>query len=342
MNTVKPLAAACMAALMAAGCLGTPAFAQTVPSAPPSLTSQGSPATTGSDSTLATGLPGDNTGLSVFTFNCIGGGDNGKGNDNGCGKGGNPPPSNPPPANCVPPAPSTQDVPATLGCPAGQIGQENVVYHQVADWSCPAPSGMPVEGPWTTTSTTVVSNTCAPKCVAPPTTSTPQSQTASCPSGQVYKGGPATTFTQTRTATTSWSCPALTGSPVSSTTYTAWSPAAGTVCAPTPPPAAWSISTQQMCVHPVVPLGGMGGGGACSAGSTESWSSSGGLDCTYTVKIAYNGSSGSTTVDNPLSAGVGPFTRSATVTVAGHAFKVSVTTNASTAPTGTCSGSVTY
>lgn len=339
MKTVKTLAAACTAALMVAGCLvGSAALAQTVPNAPPSLTSQSSPTTTGDDSTGATGLPGDNTGLSVFTFNCIGVG-GGNGNGKGCGKASPPPP--PPPPKCSVPPPSTRDVPATLACPAGQVGQESVVNHQEATWSCPATSGAPVEGPWTTVSTTVVSNTCAAACVAPPTTVITQSQTASCPAGQVYKGGPATKFTQTRQASTSWSCPAAAGSPVSSTTYTAWSPAASAVCAPTPPPAAWSISSQRMCVHPVAPLGGMGGGGACSSGSTESWSSSGGLDCTYTVKIAYNSGSGSGTVDNPLGAGAGPSTRTGTFTVAGHAFKVSVTTNAST-PIGTCAGSVSY
>src|SRR5690348_8737583 len=228
MNSVKPLAAACTAALMIAGyAIGAPAFAQTVPSAPPSLTSQSSPTTTGNDSTGTGVFPGDNSGPSSYTFTCTGGGSS-------CG--GTSPPPPPPPPTCGVPPPSTRDVPATLGCPAGQLGQENVVYHQEAVWSCPNEFGSPVEGPWTTTSTTVVSNTCAPKCVAPAPTSVTQSQRASCPAGQVYKGGPATTFTQTRTATTSWSCPASTGSPTPSTSYSAWSPATSSVCAPPPPP----------------------------------------------------------------------------------------------------------
>lgn len=258
MITVKPLAAACAAALMVAGCvIDSSASAQTVPEAPPSLTSQSSPSTTGNDSTGTGVFPGDNSGPSSYTFTCTGGGAT-------CGS---PSPPPPPPPTCGVPVPSTRDVPGTVGCPAGQLGQENVVYHQQAVWSCPSEYGSPVEGPWTTVSTTVVSNTCAAACVAPAPTSVTQSQRASCPSGQVYKGGPATTFTQTRTATTSWSCPASTGAPVSSTAYSAWSPAAGSVCAPPPPPpppppAAFTNSLS-------LTGGGQNNGGPCTVNATS-------------------------------------------------------------------------
>ena len=125
---------------------------------------------------------------------------------------------------CSLPSPSTQYQAAL--CPSGQISsvspysQYGVQQKRTA--SCPAPTGSYAWSSWTT-----VSNTCAPVCSAPAPTSTtqyrwdPTTRSAPCPSGQV--GSHTWTAQQSRTATTSYSCPAPTGAyttnPVS---YSTW------------------------------------------------------------------------------------------------------------------------
>lgn len=125
---------------------------------------------------------------------------------------------------CVAPAPATGS--QTASCPSGQVtstGATTVGQTQSITYACPAPTGTytVAYGPWSPATSSV----CAPKCTAPgPTTN---SQTASCPAGQVTSAG-ASTFAQTQTVT--YSCPAPQGGYVASPG--AWSPAATSVCAP--------------------------------------------------------------------------------------------------------------
>ncbi|MEA0759653.1 type 4 pilus major pilin [Xanthomonas campestris] len=154
------------------------------------------------------------------------------------------PPNNPPPlTRCTVPPTQTQNV----NCPAGQIGtvtQQRVGY-------CGEVGG-PYEawatasyGPWST-----VNSTCAPACVAPSPTSVAiardvpaESQNVGCPAGQVGEHWQQRTRVENGTRTTSWTCLAATGSPVSSTseswsgTYTAtsgWVTTSNTCATPAP------------------------------------------------------------------------------------------------------------
>lgn len=140
------------------------------------------------------------------------------------------PPSTPTvlPVCTVPPTQSQN-----VNCPAGQIG----TVTQQREGFCGEVGG-PYEawatgtyGPWTT-----VSSTCAPQCVAPASTSEAitrsapaESQNVGCPAGQVGEHWQQRSRVENGTRTTSWACPAATGSPVSSMsdswsgTYTATS-----------------------------------------------------------------------------------------------------------------------
>ncbi len=130
-----------------------------------------------------------------------------------------PPPPGYPPV-CVAAPSQTQ----AIACPAGQIqsvspyGPDGISQSRSA--TCTYKYGVSVYGAWVTTG-----NTCAPKCVAPPTGT--GTQTGSCPAGQVIASG-ATTFPQTQAIT--YACPAPTGA--YTTAYGAWSPAVASVCAP--------------------------------------------------------------------------------------------------------------
>lgn len=138
---------------------------------------------------------------------------------------------------CTLPSPSTQT--QTINCPAGQAssvapyGTNGITQTRSA--TCPAQSGPYTWGDWSTTA-----NTCAPTCVAPATVVTPGSQTASCPGGQVTISGGSTTFSQTNSKTTTYSCDAPTGPYTAHAgSPTAWTPAASSVCAAkcvVPPP----------------------------------------------------------------------------------------------------------
>ncbi|MBH1662051.1 hypothetical protein I5U80_14195 [Stenotrophomonas maltophilia] len=154
------------------------------------------------------------------------------------------PPSTPTvlPVCTVPPTQSQ-----TGGCPAGQGGE----HWQQREGFCGEVGG-PYEawakgtyGPWTTGS-----STCAPACVSPSPTSVAISrdapaerQNVGCPAGQVGEHWQQRSRVENGTRTTSWVCPAATGSPVSSTsdswsgTYTAtsgWGTTSNTCATPAP------------------------------------------------------------------------------------------------------------
>lgn len=126
---------------------------------------------------------------------------------------------------CEAPMPETDS--RRLSCPTGQLGE--IIEEQVTTYICPAPTGSPTssKSPWT-----VVSNTCAPECVAPPALVETENGTGSCPATQVTPSG-SKTYARSRTATTTYTCPAPTGDyKAEPTTYTPWSPSASQACAP--------------------------------------------------------------------------------------------------------------
>jgi hypothetical protein len=134
-------------------------------------------------------------------------------------------------ANCVVPAPSYRDVNYNAGCPAGYLGQNIMTAHQQSTWSCPSQTGNPVEGAWTTISTSEVSNTCARACVAPPPSHRDVNYNAGCPAG--WGGQNIVTAHQQAT----WSCPSQTGNPVEGPwTTTSTSEVSDTCVAPCSPP----------------------------------------------------------------------------------------------------------
>lgn len=99
-------------------------------------------------------------------------------------------------------------------CPVGQLG--TITESRTLTYSCPAPTGSPTveHSEWS-----VSENTCAPICVAPaPST---DSRTLECPAGQLGE--------IVQEQTTTWTCPAPTGSPVSTTS--GWTTTSNT-CAP--------------------------------------------------------------------------------------------------------------
>jgi hypothetical protein len=139
-------------------------------------------------------------------------------------------------------------------CPSGQIssvspyGPNGVTQGRSS--SCPQPYGPVVWTPWTP-----IASTCAPICSAPPTATGSGTQPASCPAGQVTASG-AASFTQTRTTTTTYSCPAPTGPYTTNpTTYGAWSPTVASACAPAcvAPATATGSQTQTIKVTPGCP-----------------------------------------------------------------------------------------
>lgn len=126
---------------------------------------------------------------------------------------------------CNTPMPKTDH--RTLSCPPGQLGE--IIEEQVTTYTCPAPTGDPTStaSPWT-----VVSNTCAPECVAPSAKIETQNETGTCPATMVTPSG-SRTYPHSRTATTTYTCPAPTGDYVAEpTTYSSWSPSASQACAP--------------------------------------------------------------------------------------------------------------
>lgn len=146
-----------------------------------------------------------------------------------------------PPAPCTLPSPSSQTqvsatrtVTQTLGCGSGYYGQitQAQPQHQTETRSayCPAPTGAYAWGAWSAPSAwtatggwTTTSSTCT---ACPGASSTTQAQwvgnSAACPSG--YTGSDTWQEEQTRTQTTSYSCPAGTTSlPAPTYSYSGWS-----------------------------------------------------------------------------------------------------------------------
>lgn len=142
-----------------------------------------------------------------------------------------------------PAPPETQ----SLNCPSGQAGtwtqqrsrRENGTSRTT--YSCPAPTGNYVTNPaqeiWHGTYSNFgrwedTANTCAPLCVAPPSTTETQTQNGTCRGGQITPGG-SPSFTQSSTRTISYSCPNPTG-PYTTTPgpWSVWSPDSTQACAP--------------------------------------------------------------------------------------------------------------
>lgn len=125
-----------------------------------------------------------------------------------------PPPSNPPPPPVTPPGVMCAPTPRPLSdqtqrrnCPAGQLGDIYEARTRTQQYTCPEAWDNPEPSHVTYGSWRETSNTCAPVCVAPaPST---ENQTLDCPSGQLGA------IEQERITT--WSCPAATGSPTSTT-----------------------------------------------------------------------------------------------------------------------------
>lgn len=179
------------------------------------------------------------------------------------------PPSTPPPGFCaVPPTSSracatpncsdgtpsvdTGTESQTFSCPVGRVISTPGAYLYASSApqtrtrtrtanesaSCPDPFDAPrwtnngTFGAWTPTGAWGPTFACAPSCVAPATTNTPESQSAACNAGRVTPAG-ASTFTQGRTRTNTYSC----SSPIATytsnpATYSAWTPTEATACAP--------------------------------------------------------------------------------------------------------------
>lgn len=154
------------------------------------------------------------------------------------------------------PQTQTQWASASAPCPSGQIGshtwQVQQTQSRTAACANPAAAADPVWGGWSAWAGTGATrndvNTCAPACVAPqPSTAT---QSAACPSGD--------TGSITEQQTTTWSCPAPTGSAVAS--VGPWTQV-GNTCAP-PPPACETPTFSNLVMiiggEPVNPLAGPG------------------------------------------------------------------------------------
>ncbi|EKT4106642.1 hypothetical protein QEG46_002639 [Stenotrophomonas maltophilia] len=136
-------------------------------------------------------------------------------------------PTAPPVATCIVPSPATRSDTDfnVMGCPAGYLGSQTQTRSRTGAYACPEAWAAPVLtwGAWSAWTTT--SNTCAPACVAPSPTSVAitrsasnETQSVACPTGQTGAIAQTRTRTEKGTRTTSWACPAATGSPKSTVT----------------------------------------------------------------------------------------------------------------------------
>lgn len=166
---------------------------------------------------------------------------------------------------CTAPSPSPTSQPLTGTCPAGMAvaNTTNTTFPQTQvgtiSYSCPAPTGpytthAPVWGAISPSAASV----CAPLCSAPAPKAASGSQTASCPSGQVTPAG-ASSFTQTRTGTITYSCPSPTGPfTTNATSWNAWGPTAASACDPkcvAPGPSVAYAPAPATVTHPACPAG---------------------------------------------------------------------------------------
>lgn len=157
----------------------------------------------------------------------------------------------PPPVAVTPPAPSpgcaaAPTAPATGTTPAGQTC--SFIWNSVAAPACWSPlalcvpiaaqSPIPTAPPAPPAVTPpIVPPVITPVCSAPLPLSESAAQTGFCPSGTITISG-ATSFPQTRTRTTTYSCPDPFASPIALTgPWSAWLPAAASICAPACTPA---------------------------------------------------------------------------------------------------------
>ncbi|HEL3200030.1 TPA: hypothetical protein UMF75_002389 [Stenotrophomonas maltophilia] len=165
------------------------------------------------------------------------------------------PPDTPPDVKlCAVPPTQTQNV----TCPAGQIGtvtQQRIGYCGAPTGPVYAADGTLVYESWGVAGylpAVTTSNTCAPACIAPASSSVAitrsapaESQNVGCPAGQTGEHWQQRTQVENGTRTTSWACPAATGSPVSSTSDS-WS---GTYSA-----ASGWVTTSNTCATPAPTL----------------------------------------------------------------------------------------
>ncbi len=155
----------------------------------------------------------------------------------------------------------TQWVAASGTCPTGQVGSITWKYQQTRSrsmsYNCPTgTTALPAATPgawssWSNTGATQgVVNTCTPACAAPATTAeaitraaSVETQNVGCPAPQTGEHWQQRSRVENGTRTTSWTCPAPTGSPTSSTvdtwsgTYTAtsgWATTSNTCTTPAP------------------------------------------------------------------------------------------------------------
>lgn len=152
----------------------------------------------------------------------------------------------PPPVAVTPPAPSpgcaaAPTAPATGTTPAGQTC--SFIWNSVAAPACWAPLALcvpiaaqppiPTAPPAPPAVTPpIVPPVITPVCSAPLPLSESAAQTGVCPSGTLTISG-ANSFPQTRTRTTTYSCPDPFASPTALTgPWSAWLPAAASMCAP--------------------------------------------------------------------------------------------------------------
>lgn len=137
---------------------------------------------------------------------------------------------------CVVPNPSTVRAPSYYAgsCPGGMSltpGNTSATWltYTTSTASCTSPTGSVVWSTptWDGTGGVYVSG-CAPTCVAPPTSSVTETQVLYGSTPCRYDGATTYNQNQQRTATTTYSCPAPTGSYVSNpTTYTPWANVGG-------------------------------------------------------------------------------------------------------------------
>lgn len=161
-----------------------------------------------------------------------------------------PPPVSPPGSMCAPRTDSLGPQSRRVSCPAGQLGDIHQQRTGSQAFTCPEAWGAPVAGPEVWGSWAETSRTCAPACSAPAPSSVAISRAApaqtrnTCPAGYTGSTPQIRTGTEAGTRTTSWTCPAPTGAPTSTTadtwsgsyTYGAWTANGPDTCAAPPPP----------------------------------------------------------------------------------------------------------
>lgn len=173
--------------------------------------------------------------------------------------------------SCVPPVPQTQTI-AVAGELSDVPPYPASCLNQQRDAFCANPYALPAWGAWTNTT-----STCAPVCVQPPPTLTPQTRTVpssvSCPAGQT--GSDTWTQNQTRTQSVVHTCSTPIGPVVDqSATYSPWVNSGGRIgevntCAPT---CATRLPTAPWLPNPATQTRMVSGSAACPSGvGSDTW-----------------------------------------------------------------------